>query len=332
MRFDTLDPRSVTSAASWQTVDLTAVTSNVNACGYQGALTDGAYLYLVPAYNGSTVPPFLRYDTTQSLSDTNAWATMAGTTTTPAAKNLQAAFAASDGVFGYLGPNWAPGSGASGGFFRWRLWPGPPEAQAGRLGQSKDFWLSSGGLTGFGTKVPAEQIHATANVRADGLLLSQMGASGMTAAAQTTPYATTTEVGGGSSPYPLAQYNLPPNALSALNKGIRIRAYGSYAATTDAMYVLLKFGSSQLISSGSVTTGGTWYLEATVLLSNVASHCEACGAMLISSPSSGGAATPTTAYNVLTQVTSSTITVAVQGSSPSTTEVSLGGFTVDFIN
>ncbi len=56
---------------------------------------------------------------------------MTGSTTTLVAKTLQVAFAASDGVYGYLGPNWTPNTtdpayGTSiGGFFRWRLWPGP---------------------------------------------------------------------------------------------------------------------------------------------------------------------------------------------------------------
>jgi hypothetical protein len=342
MRYDTLDPRLVTSAAAWQTIDLTAVTSNVNACGYQGALTDGAYLYLVPALNNSQttqVPPFLRYDTTQALSDTNAWSTIGGTTTTPSALKLQAAFAASDGIYGYLGPNWSPTTTpnaygtSSGGFYRWRLWPGPSDAQAGRLGQSLNFWLDSSGRTGFGTKQPAEQIHASANIRADGLLLSQMGASGMTAPAQTTPYVTANPLSGSGSPFTLAQYALPANALSVTNKGVRIRSFGGYSATTDSMFVLLNFGSTQLISSGQIATGGTWYLEATALLSNQGTPNQACGAMLLSTPLiAGGTPTAVTAYTVAAQAISSTITIAVQGSAPHTADVTLGGFSVDFIN
>jgi hypothetical protein len=347
-RFDTLDPRGVTQAASWQTFDLT--TAVAGACGYQGAMTDGSYLYLVPANNGSAsspfVPPFLRYDTTQALTDSSAWAAMTGTSTTPTTLNLQSAFAASDGVYGYLGPNWHPGAApslgsASGGFFRWRIWPGPKDAQAGRLGQSLNFWLDSSGKVGFGTKQPAEQIHATANVRADGLLLALMGASTQTAQAQTTPFVSASEIlVGSSAPYTLASYALPANALSAINKGVRIHAFGAYltTSTTDPMYLLLKFGSATMLTgpkinaAGSGTPAGSWYLDGTALLSSTNPASEACGAMLVSTPPGNGMPISATSFVVATQDPTQAITIAVQGSSASTGDINLDGLSVDFIN
>jgi hypothetical protein len=334
-RFDTLDPRGVTRSGAWQTVDLQTVSNSTAACGYQGAITDGPYLYLVPAYNGSAVPPFLRYDTTQALTDSAGWTTMGGSTTTPAAKNLQAAFAASDGVYGYLGPNWNPASATnSGGFYRWRLWPGPADAQAGKLGQSLNFWRDSSGKTGFGTKQPAEQVHSASNIRADGLLLAQMGTSTFTAQAQTTPYATASQVAAGSSPYTLASYVLPTNALSAINKGVRIRGFGTFQSTSDTMYVLLQFGTQQLLSSGPINHGtgtGSWYLEATALLASTSPVSEYCGGLIVSTPP-GAAPVPATSFTVGTQPVGSPITIAVQGSSTTNTDVALGGFSVDFIN
>jgi hypothetical protein len=346
VRFDTLDPPGITQSGSWQTVNLQNVAGSVQASGYQGALTDGPFLYLVPAYNGSAVPPFLRYDTTQALTDTTAWATMNGLVTTPTAFTLQAAFGASDGVYGYLGPSWFPTATgptygtANGGLYRWRLWPGPPDAEANRLGQSLNFWRDSSGYTGFGTKQPAEQVHSAANVRADGLLLGQMGQSGYVAQAETTPHVVASQaLVANATPYTLASHLLPANALSAVNKGVRIRAFGglSTTSTPDTMYVLTNLGTQTILTAGPVVASGTvppgsWYLEATALLSGVSPASESCGGMGFLTPPGATSPTAFTSFTVGTQNPTNQITIAIQGSSSFTADIVLNGFSVDFIN
>lgn len=63
----------------------------------------------------------------------------------------------------------------------------------------------------------------------------------------------------------LQTYSLPANSLAALNDGVRIRAWGSFAANGNNKTVKLYFGAS-VISTGVVATNNkNWTIELTVL-------------------------------------------------------------------
>jgi antitoxin component YwqK of YwqJK toxin-antitoxin module len=65
-----------TSVSSWTGVDISSasVLNNVNYRGFQGAIFDGRYLFLVPYYNGTAYDAYAaRYDTTGSLTSASSW-------------------------------------------------------------------------------------------------------------------------------------------------------------------------------------------------------------------------------------------------------------------
>jgi hypothetical protein len=81
LRYDTQAPGGLTAIASWTTFDLNTIVTPATTWirGYQGSVSDGIYLYLVPAFNGSSinpanqVPPFLRYDVRLDFTDPTSW-------------------------------------------------------------------------------------------------------------------------------------------------------------------------------------------------------------------------------------------------------------------
>jgi hypothetical protein len=107
MRFDT--QASFTAATSWSWFDVTAV--NPNAKGFQGALFDGRYVYLIP--NSSTVNPFtgdyirsglvVRYDSKADFASASSWTTFDTATLTPASAGFSGA--TFDGRYIYLAPH-----------------------------------------------------------------------------------------------------------------------------------------------------------------------------------------------------------------------------------
>jgi hypothetical protein len=352
-RFDTQALGGLASVGSWTTFDLTTISSAVSksALGYEGALTDGVRLYLVPAYNANAtnvapygVPPFLRYDARQDFTDPASWLPMGGTTVIPSATGIQSAYAASDGIYGYLGPNWdwsGGGNGAPGGkFYRWRIRPASPDAQAPLIGMSTQFFLAPNGDVGFGNKSPSEQVHSGANVRADGLLLGQLGTSGQVAQASATAYATAIGTPTGSGPWTLASYVLPASALSVVNKGVRVRAFGTYNNNSNTKNVFVYFGATQILNSGSVggvpfSQGGTWFLEAMALQQGISPVTQVAGGMIVSAPSGTNIGSlPASAFTALSAAIGSPITIAVVATTTGTlsSDVTLDAFTVDFIN
>ncbi len=334
-RYDTRAPGGLAATASWATFDLTTIGGGTTlAKGYQGAVTDGIRIYFVPAYNGASIPPFVIYDSRSDFRSAASWTTMGGSTTTPTALKVQSAYAASDGVYGYLSPNWDWNSNAvSGKIYRWRLTPGLPDAQVPQLGMSQQFWLDSSGYVGFGTSVPADQVHSAGNVRADGLLLGQLGTSNQYAQAITTAYvASAQSLSGTMSPWTLASYTLPASAFSAVNKGVRLNAFGTFASgSTHNRQVLVTFGGTTIVLSPVVNTTGSWFLEAAVLCSAIGgSPAQVAGSLVVATTSGG--ATPSTSYTTINAALGSGIAIVVASSSVASTDIVLNGYTVDFIN
>jgi hypothetical protein len=322
-RYDTLAPGGLTSVASWATFDLSTLPTSSAAQGYQGSLTDGLYLYMIPADNGSGVPPFLRYDSRKDLSDSAAWTEIAGTPS-PSSSAILSTGGAMDGIYGYNCPYSHLLSG-SGWVYRWKLWPGQPDAPQ-RLGASRSFWQDSSSRFGFGTQAPAEQVHAVANVRADGALVGQLGTSGKIAPAVTSA-TISTAVASNVTPNetPLVTYLLPPSALVTYPRGVRITAYGSYAANTDvAKVVRLYFGTAPVVALTVPLNGGAWYLDATVLRQS--HNLQQGGGVIVAGTYVASGATQISATEA------NSITIEVAGNGAHSGDVSLGGFLVDFLN
>jgi hypothetical protein len=99
-RYDTM--ATFTSGSSWTTFDMTTV--NAGAKGFQGAVFDGRYLYLVPNYNGSTDGLVGRYDTMATFTSGSSWTTFDMTTVNAQAKGFQGA--AFDGRYVYFVPSY----------------------------------------------------------------------------------------------------------------------------------------------------------------------------------------------------------------------------------
>jgi hypothetical protein len=99
VRYDTQAPFG--DAASWSAFDVSTV--NARGAGFQGALFDGRYVYLVPYYDGAEDGVLCRYDTSAPFAAAASWEAFDVTTVHPLAKAF--AGAAFDGRFVYLVPN-----------------------------------------------------------------------------------------------------------------------------------------------------------------------------------------------------------------------------------
>ena len=91
------------TAASWTTFDTTSV--NANAAGFEGAVFDGRYVYLVP-HDGSVVA---RCDTQASFTASGSWTAFDTTTVDPRATHFQ------DGAFDGRYVYFVPYDGATSG-------------------------------------------------------------------------------------------------------------------------------------------------------------------------------------------------------------------------
>jgi len=89
------------SAASWSTSDTQPLSGNAN--GFEGAVFDGRYVYLVPFANGASLDGTVyRYDTTTSFGAANAWTTFDVKTLDPNAQAFQGG--TFDGRYVYFAP------------------------------------------------------------------------------------------------------------------------------------------------------------------------------------------------------------------------------------
>jgi hypothetical protein len=174
-RFDTQDPRAwganfttyagsgnppnLTSQPAWQFADLSQISNPYlpnAAAGYQGAWSDGIYLYLVPTSNGGqlghTLPPLARYDTRQAFRDyTNGWSLYLLPNSPPSTG------AAWDGQFAYLGPY--GGFTGSGVITRIRTFtPGPTDILGAPL-EGADTFRDSNGNIGLGVSPALYGLH-----------------------------------------------------------------------------------------------------------------------------------------------------------------------------
>jgi hypothetical protein len=336
-RLDAAAADGFTSGAAWATFDLLTLSTSVSAQGYQGSVSDGLFVYLVPSCTGQgypkSIPAFLRYDTRRDLNDPSAWVEISGTPN-PSTSAIFSTGGASDGVYGYNCPYSAFGSG-SGQVYRWRLWPGDPNTP-NRDGAATSFWQDSSGYTGFGTNQPTDQIHAgtvvlpggataAANVRADGLLLGQIGASSQAApAVLSATVSTAVSFNSGMSETPLVNYQLPSGAMASSTKGIRVTAYGYYANTTVPKTLNLYFGTIAIVTSVTTAAGRGWYLDASVIRQKT--NQQEGGGMIVSGASLATGATQIKATE------SVNITVEVSAIGQANRDVVLTGFLVDFLS
>lgn len=98
-RYDTKD--NFNSSSSWTFFDVSTI--NTNAKGFNGAVFDGRYVYLVPYYTGSAYSGLVaRYDTTLSFSLSTSWTFFNMTTVNSNAKGYHKA--TFDGRYIYFSP------------------------------------------------------------------------------------------------------------------------------------------------------------------------------------------------------------------------------------
>lgn len=87
--------------------------------------------------------------------------------------------------------------------------------------------------------------------------------------AVSTTAATTT----GTSEETIATYTLPANALRTNGQSLRIRAWGTTAATANNKTQKLLLGSATLVSTGAIAANAKdWFLEAIVVRDGAASQ------------------------------------------------------------
>ena len=103
LRYDTHAP-SFTDASAWTDFDVTSV--NPQAKGFEGALYDGTYVYLVPDYNGTNNDGIVaRYDPSGPFASVGSWKTFDTSAVDPKARGY--AGAVYDGTYVYFVPFYA---------------------------------------------------------------------------------------------------------------------------------------------------------------------------------------------------------------------------------
>lgn len=99
----------------------------------------------------------------------------------------------------------------------------------------------------------------------------------------------------------LFTYPLPANALDVAGRGVKITAWGKFAAIGDNKRVRLYFGATMVADSGIVTDNGTgWSLEAIVV--KTGSNLQIAQGKGSHGSTSLGSGTPTTPTEVDTAV------------------------------
>lgn len=76
----------------------------------------------------------------------------------------------------------------------------------------------------------------------------------------------------------LDSYSVAANLLNANGRGLRITAWGTFAANANTKTVRLKFGSTDLTSGAftGTTNGGSWKVSATILRTGAATQTAVC--------------------------------------------------------
>lgn len=126
----------------------------------------------------------------------------------------------------------------------------------------------------------------------------------------------------------LKSFTLPAGLLSTVGfRGVRIRAWGTFANNASAKTVLVKFGATTLVTvTATVSTANTWDISAEVYVRTATTQTGiGRGAQ--------GAGTPTfvTLDTAPGETLANTIAIACSGTQTSAADIIQDGFTIDFI-
>jgi hypothetical protein len=126
----------------------------------------------------------------------------------------------------------------------------------------------------------------------------------------------------------LMTYALPANALSANNKGVRIQAWGTFAANANSKAVRLYFGATRVNNNfiGTFNSSG-WYVEG-VILRTGASAQVATGKTEIEATNEYRPATFTTPA----ENTANAITIRVTGQGVANNDIVARAMVIEIIN
>jgi hypothetical protein len=156
--------------------------------------------------------------------------------------------------------------------------------------------------------------NSSTNIRASGVITTQL---------------TSTGTGADTTKDTLQTYTLPANALDAVGRGIRIKAWGTFAANANTKTVTLEFGAGNTVatSTGLTSSGSNWVMWTEVY--KTASNVQTSFGTSIFQNS-----TPATTVATSTQTDTSAIVLNVTGQNgtASANDIVCKGMVVEFMN
>jgi hypothetical protein len=167
-------------------------------------------------------------------------------------------------------------------------------------------------LAGTFTTLQGQAGNSASNIRAMGLLTAQVAATGNGAD-------TTEDI--------LQTFSLPANVLDAVGRGVRIKAWGTFANNADGKTVRIYFGANVYTSTSLTTANVAWCIWADVFKT---------GSNTQTAIGTGnfGNSTPATNSTAPNQTDTSAITIKITGQATvaNANDIVCQGMTVEMIN
>lgn len=125
----------------------------------------------------------------------------------------------------------------------------------------------------------------------------------------------------------LLSYSVPANTLSATGKGVRIKAWGTFAANADTKTVKLYFGSEVIATPTAASNGTNWSLDLLVFKTGASTQAVVGNGVV--------ATTPVTVYSAAgaeTDTANITIKVTGQSGTAAANDIVAKGLVVEILN
>ncbi len=121
----------------------------------------------------------------------------------------------------------------------------------------------------------------------------------------------------------LITVTLGPDTFHNNGDSLDIMAWGTFAANTNTKNILLKFGTTTLLNSGSLTiNGGSWFIKATVTQTSLITE------QSIATMNASNGTVPTSVYTAVSQVLNVPLSIGCVGQGIATNDILQEGLIV----
>lgn len=124
----------------------------------------------------------------------------------------------------------------------------------------------------------------------------------------------------------LASYSIPASTLDANDEGIRVTAYGSFAANANAKTIRFKFGGTTFTMTSTAINAGAWHF--TALITRTGAATQVGGAFIAVDT---GPLNNTEISTALAETLSGAVVVLISGQATTNSDILLNLFTVEHL-